>query len=114
MQRVRTTVLGIKCPAEVYQPSTGAYQGLADIDYPFDDVERRATQHVRLFAHDDAYRCLYILTLLPSLVPLRLMPGKYTMASRFRSEGFAEGPNSSGIERGNSGWPSDRKTAGSY
>lgn len=76
----------MKCPAEVYQPSTGAYQGLAEIDYPFDDLQRRATQHVRLFAHDDAYRCLYILSLLPSLVPLRLMLGKYTMASRFRSE----------------------------
>ena len=55
---MRTTVLGMKCPAEAYQPSTGDYQGLADIDYPFDDLQRRATQHVRLFAHDDAYRCL--------------------------------------------------------
>ena len=52
----------MKCPAEAYQPSTGDYQGLADIDYPFDDLQRRATQHVRLFAHDDAYECLYILT----------------------------------------------------
>jgi putative transposase len=30
-------VLDMKCPAEVYQPSTRAYQGLPDIDYPFHD-----------------------------------------------------------------------------
>ena len=29
--------LGMKCPAEVYQPSTRSYQGLPDIDYPFHD-----------------------------------------------------------------------------
>jgi putative transposase len=27
----------MKCPAEVYQPSTRAYKGLPDIDYPFHD-----------------------------------------------------------------------------
>src|SRR5262249_43075713 len=30
-------VLDMKCPVEVYQPSTRAYQGLPDIDYPFHD-----------------------------------------------------------------------------
>ena len=29
--------LDMKCPAEVYQPSTRPYQGLPDIDYPFHD-----------------------------------------------------------------------------
>jgi len=29
--------LDVKCPAEVYQPSTPAYKGLPDIDYPFHD-----------------------------------------------------------------------------
>jgi putative transposase len=29
--------LHMKCPAEVYQPSARAYQGLPDIDYPFHD-----------------------------------------------------------------------------
>ncbi len=29
--------LDMKYPAEVYQPSTRAYQGLPDIDYPFHD-----------------------------------------------------------------------------
>src|SRR3989441_4124668 len=29
--------LAMKCPAEVYQPSSRAYQGLPDIDYPFHD-----------------------------------------------------------------------------
>ena len=29
--------LDMKCPAEVYQPSTRVYQGLPDIDYPFHD-----------------------------------------------------------------------------
>ncbi len=29
--------LDMKCPAEVYQPSTLPYQGLPDIDYPFHD-----------------------------------------------------------------------------
>ena len=29
--------LGMKCPAEVYQPSTRTYKGLPDIDYPFHD-----------------------------------------------------------------------------
>jgi putative transposase len=29
--------LDMKCPAEVYQPSTRAYTGLPDIDYPFHD-----------------------------------------------------------------------------
>jgi hypothetical protein len=29
--------LDMKCPAEVYQPSTRAYKGLPDIDYPFHD-----------------------------------------------------------------------------
>ena len=29
--------LNMKCPAEVYQHSTRAYQGLPDIDYPFHD-----------------------------------------------------------------------------
>jgi len=29
--------LDMKCPAEVYQPSTRSYQGLPDIDYPFHD-----------------------------------------------------------------------------
>ena len=29
--------LDMKCPAEVYQPSTRIYQGLPDIDYPFHD-----------------------------------------------------------------------------
>jgi hypothetical protein len=32
--------LGMKCPAEVYQPSTRSYQGLPDIDYPFHDKSR--------------------------------------------------------------------------
>ena len=27
----------MKCPAEVYQPSTRPYAGLPDIDYPFHD-----------------------------------------------------------------------------
>jgi len=27
----------MKCPAELYQPSTRPYQGLPDIDYPFHD-----------------------------------------------------------------------------
>jgi putative transposase len=27
----------MKCPAEVYRPSTRLYQGLPDIDYPFHD-----------------------------------------------------------------------------
>ena len=27
--------LAMKCPAEVYRPSTRVYQGLPDIDYPF-------------------------------------------------------------------------------
>ena len=27
----------MKCPAEVYQPSTRVYQGLPDIDYPLHD-----------------------------------------------------------------------------
>jgi putative transposase len=30
-------VLDMKCPAEVYQPSTRRYQGLPDIDYPLHD-----------------------------------------------------------------------------
>ena len=29
--------LDMKCPAEVYRPSTRVYQGLPDIDYPFHD-----------------------------------------------------------------------------
>jgi putative transposase len=29
--------LSMKCPAEVYQPSTRTYQGLPDIDCPFHD-----------------------------------------------------------------------------
>ena len=29
--------LDMKCPAEVYQPSTRPYRGLSDIDYPFHD-----------------------------------------------------------------------------
>ena len=29
--------LDMKCPAEVYQPSTRLYQGLPDIDYPLHD-----------------------------------------------------------------------------
>src|SRR5215472_10723318 len=29
--------LGMKCPAEVYQPSARVYQGLPDIDYPLHD-----------------------------------------------------------------------------
>ncbi len=29
--------LNMKCPAEVYQPSTRSYTGLPDIDYPFHD-----------------------------------------------------------------------------
>jgi len=29
--------LDMKCPAEVYQPSTRPYRGLPDIDYPFHD-----------------------------------------------------------------------------
>ena len=29
--------LGMKCPAEIYQPSTRPYQGLPDIDYPLHD-----------------------------------------------------------------------------
>src|SRR3984893_16183063 len=29
--------LGMKCPAEVYQPSPRTYKGLPDIDYPFHD-----------------------------------------------------------------------------
>ena len=29
--------LNMKCPIEVYQHSTCAYQGLPDIDYPFHD-----------------------------------------------------------------------------
>src|SRR5260370_14549670 len=29
--------LAMKCPAAVYQPSSRAYQGLPDIDYPFHD-----------------------------------------------------------------------------
>jgi putative transposase len=29
--------LAMKCPAEVYQPSTRAYLGLPDLDYPFYD-----------------------------------------------------------------------------
>jgi len=29
--------LDMKCPAEVYQPSTRSYTGLLDIDYPFHD-----------------------------------------------------------------------------
>ena len=29
--------LDMKCPAEVYQPSTRLYQGLPDLDYPFHD-----------------------------------------------------------------------------
>jgi putative transposase len=29
--------LDMKCPAEVYQPSTRPYQGLPDLDYPFHD-----------------------------------------------------------------------------
>ena len=34
---------------------------------------RRAAQHVRLSSADDAYEHLRILTMLPSLAPLRLM-----------------------------------------
>jgi putative transposase len=33
----RHEALSMKCPAEIYQPSTRAYQGLPDIDYPFHD-----------------------------------------------------------------------------
>src|SRR3981081_3741953 len=29
--------LDMKCPAEVYQPSTRSYTGLPDVDYPFHD-----------------------------------------------------------------------------
>ena len=29
--------LNMKCPVELYQHSTRAYQGLSDIDYPFHD-----------------------------------------------------------------------------
>ena len=29
--------LDMKCPAEIYQPSTRPYQGLPDIDYPLHD-----------------------------------------------------------------------------
>jgi hypothetical protein len=33
--------LDMKCPAEVYQPSTRTYTGLPDIDYPFHDKDHR-------------------------------------------------------------------------
>jgi putative transposase len=33
----RHEALGMKCPAELYKPSTRSYHGLPDIDYPFHD-----------------------------------------------------------------------------
>src|ERR1700722_18080214 len=44
---------------------------------------RRATQHIRLFEPHDAYECLCILALPPSLAPSPPYAGRYTVASRF-------------------------------
>ena len=38
----------MKCPAEVYQPSTRAYTGLPDIDYPLHDKTIVVTRCARL------------------------------------------------------------------
>jgi hypothetical protein len=40
--------LDMKCPAEVYQPSTCLYQGLPDIDYPLHDKTIAVTRCGRI------------------------------------------------------------------
>jgi len=43
--------LGMKCPGEVYTPSTRSYRGLPDIDYPFHDRDVLVTQCGRICMH---------------------------------------------------------------
>ena len=43
--------LGMKCPAEIYWPSTRAYQGLPDLNYPFHDNTIRVTCCGRICLH---------------------------------------------------------------
>lgn len=43
--------LGMKCPAEVYQPSARPYNGLPDVDYPFHDKEVLVTCCGRICMH---------------------------------------------------------------
>jgi transposase InsO family protein len=43
--------IGMKCPAEVYQPSPRPYQGLAELDYPFHDRSIIVTSCGRICMH---------------------------------------------------------------
>ena len=43
--------LGMKCPAEVYRPSTRAYRGLPDLTYPFHDNTVHVTLCGRICLH---------------------------------------------------------------
>jgi transposase InsO family protein len=43
--------LGMKCPAEVYRPSTRVYQGLPDLTYPFHDNTIYVTNCGRICLH---------------------------------------------------------------
>ena len=43
--------LDMKCPAEVYRPSTRPYRGLPDIDYPFHDRDILVTSCGRICMH---------------------------------------------------------------
>jgi transposase InsO family protein len=43
--------LGMKCPAEVYRPSTRPYQGLPDLTYPFHDNTVQVTLCGRICLH---------------------------------------------------------------
>jgi len=43
--------LGMKCPAEVYRPSTRPYQGLPDLTYPFHDNTVYVTLCGRICLH---------------------------------------------------------------
>ena len=41
----------MKCTAEIYRPSTRAYQGLPDLNYPFHDNTIRVTCCGRICLH---------------------------------------------------------------
>jgi hypothetical protein len=60
---------------------------------------RRAAQHVRLSSADDAYEHLCILTLLPSLGPLRLMLADTPWPHGFGATLANVGTLSEGFER---------------
>ena len=43
--------LNMKCPGEIYRPSTKPYQGLPEIDYPFHDRDILVTSCGRICMH---------------------------------------------------------------